>query len=406
MADIGYTTGPNIRALPAEMQDGPEPMGEEQFAAAVKSAIDDAADYIDGYIQETRNQATKFYRGDPFGNEEVGRSQFVMTEVRDVVLAQMPSLLRIFTSSTEAASFEPRTAQKVEMAEQATDAVNYVFYNDNDGFSILYNAFKDALVRKSGVLKWRWDEDIEIIEYDFTGLSDAQMQQLHGDPDVDIIDDRSYPQPGWQPPPMLPPQMMMPPQQGLLMGPGGPPPGMGAPPPAPSAAGMPMPPGPMPGGPPPGAPPAGLMAPGMPPGMPPGPPMPMAVPQPPTLHDVHIRRRKNKSRALVECVPPEEMLVSRTSRDLKTSPMIGHRSIKTYSDLVKMGYDLDQIKEVSGLGDSFLTNAEAQTRNPAINAFQQSPDINDESSTKVTYVEAFIRIDKDGDGIADCVASA
>lgn len=129
--------------------------------------------------------------------------------------------------------------------------------------------------------------------------------------------------------------------------------------------------------------------------------MPMAVPQPPTLHDVHVRRRKNKSRALVECVPPEELLVSRTSRDLKTSPLIGHRSIKTYSDLVKMGYDLDQIKEVSGLGDSFLTNAEAQTRNPAINAFQQSPDINDESSTKVTYVEAFIRIDKDGDGIAE-----
>ena len=132
----------------AVADDGPQPMDEEQFASAVKQALADAVDYIDGFVAGPRSRATEYYRGDPFGNEEPGRSQIVMTEVRDTVLAMLPSLLRIFCSSEEIVSFEPRRSENVDMAEQATDACNYVFFNDNDGFSILYNCFKDALTRK------------------------------------------------------------------------------------------------------------------------------------------------------------------------------------------------------------------------------------------------------------------
>jgi hypothetical protein len=305
------------------------------------------------------------------------------------------------------------------MAEQATDYINYLFYQDNDGFSILYNAFKDALVRKSGVLKWRWDEDIEISEYEFSDLSDGQMQILHMEPDVEVIEHKSKPVPGWKPPPpmpMMPPPGMMPPggpgglPAGLPGGPGGPPGG----PPAPG--GQPV--GPM-QGPPPGMPPGPPTGPVGPPGGPPGPPQglmagpgtpmgmspmamePPAPPKPPRLHDVRIRRHKKRNRVKVECVPVEELLVARAGRDIQTSPLVAHRSLKTYSDLTKMGYDPELVKNVSGLGDTFMTNYEATVRNPAINAFSQMYDINDESSTKVVYNEAYIRIDKDGDGISE-----
>src|SRR5262245_52493072 len=87
--------------------DYPTPMDEEQFASAVKQALDDAVDYIDGYVAKTRAQATEYYRGDPFGNEEPGRSKFVMTETRDTILQMLPSLLRIFCSSEQACTFEP-----------------------------------------------------------------------------------------------------------------------------------------------------------------------------------------------------------------------------------------------------------------------------------------------------------
>src|SRR5215468_3744408 len=341
----------------AAPDDFPEVMDDEQFAAAVQSAIDDAVDYIDGYVAPQRAQATQFYRGDAFGNEEPGRSQFVMTEVRDTVLSMMPGLLRIFCSSDEAASFEPRTAQKVDMAEQATDYINYIFYCDNDGFSILYNAFKDALVRKSGILKYYWDESVEISEYEFSQLSDGQMRVLTNDPDVDILEQTSRPVPNWQPP--IDPTSGQP---VMVPGPMGPPSGL-------PPGGPPMPPGPMPPAPMPGGPPG--MAPQMPPGMPPAAALslaaaqqqPMMPMQPPMLHDVRLRRRTKRKRVKIECLPLEE---------------IG-----------------------GGRGDTFMWNIEAQSRNPAVNAFTMSQTMNDDSATRVVYNEAYITIDKDGDGIAE-----
>src|SRR5580765_455326 len=321
-----------------------EPMDEETFASAVKAMYDDARDYIDSWIQNPRAEATAYYRGDPFGNEEPGRSQVVMTEVRDTVLAMMPSLLRIFCSSEEVVSFEPRRAENVEMAEQASDAVNYVFYQDNDGFSVLYNAFKDALVRRSGVLKWRWDEDTQISELEYSGLSDAQVHFLSLDPEVEIIEQKAYPLPGWQPPPPMPPPPMLMPPQGPA-GPPGPPQGITPPPVAPPAAGG-LPGGPSPGGPPPGGP----MPPMMPPMAPPPPPVA------PTLHDIRIRRHAKKNRALVECVPPEELLVARDGRDIRTCSFVAHRCRKTFSDLVKMGYSHEELEEAGGGSDTFMTN--------------------------------------------------
>ena len=166
---------------------GAREMSDAEFEASVKSAIDDAVDYIDGFIAPARAQATQFYRGDPLGNEEEGRSQIVMTEVRDVVQAMVPSLLRIFTASENVVEYAPRTASSVKVAEQATDYVNYVFYSDNPGFAVLHAAFKDALVRKTGVIKWRWSEDTEISQADYTGLDQAQANLLMQDRDVELV---------------------------------------------------------------------------------------------------------------------------------------------------------------------------------------------------------------------------
>lgn len=47
----------------------------------------------------------------------------------------------------------PKNAEDIPMAEQQTDYVNYIVQQKNPGFKVLYDAFKDALVRKSGFVK-------------------------------------------------------------------------------------------------------------------------------------------------------------------------------------------------------------------------------------------------------------
>jgi hypothetical protein len=307
-----------------------EEMSESQFSASVKSAIDDAVDYIDGFIAPARATATQYYRGDLFGNEEEGRSQIVMTEVRDTIQAIIPSLLRIFTSSEQVVEYAPRDERSIEIAEQATDYVNFVFYNDNPGFSILHETFKDALKSKTGIIKWRWSEDTEISQAEYTGLDQASVNLLLQDPDCELV------------------KMESKTNQEAVMSPDG-----------------------------------------------------QEISPAVTTFDITIRRKIPRNKAMIESVPPEEFLIAREARNLDTAAYVGHRSLKTMSELVAMGYDREEIEKFAGQGDVFSINYEAQTRNPAIMSFMMHADNPDPSMRRVLYVESYVRIDKDGDGIAE-----
>lgn len=319
MAEIDVVTGEVI------VTDEPG-MSEEEFQGAVKAAISDAVDYIDSDIAPARELAEKYYRGDKFGNEEEGRSQVVMTEVRDTILAMMPSLLRVFTASEKPVEFSPRTATKIAEAEQATDYVSYVFHVDNPGFTILHSAFKDALKSKIGIFKWYTETKTDVREESYSGLDQAQINVLQQDGSLSSL---TVVQTGeGDPDPMT-----------------------------------------------------GMLSP---------------------IFDVQIRRQIENKRQVVECVPPEEFIIARNARDLDHADYVGHRSLKTLSELVEMGYDRDEIEENGNSSSSFEINTEAQTRNPALRNFLGGTGDNpDPAMKRFEYTESYIRIDKDGDGVAE-----
>jgi hypothetical protein len=63
-----------------------------------------------------------------------------------------------FSSSDETVVFEPRSEEDEEVAQQATEYVNYVLHSDNNGFLIFHDWFKDALLQKLGVVKLYWED--------------------------------------------------------------------------------------------------------------------------------------------------------------------------------------------------------------------------------------------------------
>ncbi len=169
------------------------PMTDTDLEAIMGQEITDAVSYIDSDLSPIRARGTEYYRGDPFGNEEDGRSQVVAMEVRDTVSAMLPSLMRVFFSTENTVEFVPRGPEDVENAQQATDYCNYVFNNDNNGFMVAYATFKDALVRKCGIVK-AWVEDTESVRIEeYSGLDDQTLQIVmqEGDADVKIV--ASYP---------------------------------------------------------------------------------------------------------------------------------------------------------------------------------------------------------------------
>lgn len=161
----------------------------EAVQNSLRSALDDAVDYADEYLSPDRVKALEYYRGEPFGNEEEGRSQFVSRDVQDTVKALLPSMMRMFFGSQKVVEFLPEGPEDVEVAEQATDYVNWIITQDNPGFLTLHNAVKDALIQRLGVIKYWWEESEEVEEESYTGLDEMTAQMLAADDGVELIED-------------------------------------------------------------------------------------------------------------------------------------------------------------------------------------------------------------------------
>ena len=113
-----------------------EPMDDADLEALVGGELTDATSFIDAELSPVRARAIQYYRGEPFGNEEEGRSQVVSTDVRDTINGIIPSLMKVFFGSKKIVQFAPRNPEDVASAEQATDYINHIFQNDNNGFLI------------------------------------------------------------------------------------------------------------------------------------------------------------------------------------------------------------------------------------------------------------------------------
>jgi len=160
--------------------------GELDYSQQVRALIDDAVDYEESYLSRAREENQEYYNGkqpylmapgDP--NDPPNKSTFVSTDVRDTILTVMPSLIRIFTNLDEkVADFAPSTEQQQDMADQAYDYINYVFYEDNPGFIILHSVLKDSLTVKVGITKWWTDTDTEVMERTFRNITQEQFQYL------------------------------------------------------------------------------------------------------------------------------------------------------------------------------------------------------------------------------------
>jgi hypothetical protein len=181
------------------------PTAEERLESFVSEAADRALSWRDEDLDAEQSEATDYYMGRPFGNEEEGRSQVVSTDVRDTVQAVLPSLMRIFFGIEDVVEYGAEGPEDEKSAAQATDYINkIVIRGDNRGFLTVHGALKDALVRKLGVIKWWWEDKVEKEGRTFTGLTEEQAAMLQADEDVDEFEVESvYPLAGMPDAPML-----------------------------------------------------------------------------------------------------------------------------------------------------------------------------------------------------------
>ena len=162
-------------------------MDENKLKSIIDSEIWSALGYIQSETTGERQKALEYYLRRPYGNEVEGKSQIVTGEVAEAVDGALPQLIRVFTSSDSVVEFTPEHEGDQELADGATTYVNHVFYKDNDGFHILHNWFKDALLEKNGIVKVYWDDETNITKEEYKGLTEDEFALIMQDQEVDIV---------------------------------------------------------------------------------------------------------------------------------------------------------------------------------------------------------------------------
>lgn len=166
-------------------------MDNSEIRARLSAEVDAAVGYADSQLSEDRIEATEYYLGKQFNTVPDGKSSIVSTEVADVIEYMMPSLMEVFMRSGEVVRFMPRHPDDQPKAEAATMLVNSIFQSQNNGFTILHDFIKDALLYKCGVLKCYFDTDVTHTTENYEGVTDFDLAALTEDPDVEVLQSTS-----------------------------------------------------------------------------------------------------------------------------------------------------------------------------------------------------------------------
>jgi hypothetical protein len=308
-------------------------MTEEEIIGLVESEINGSSDYMDSEISSQRERAMEYFYGEPFGNEEDGRSQVVVTDVQDTLMWMMPSLMRIFTAGDRVVKFVPEGPEDEDTAEQATKYVNHVFYKQNDGFMVLYNMFLDALMQKVGIVKHYWEEVEKTTTESYQNLTEQEYSLLQQDDELEVVEHEETVTISEQADPFT----------GDI------------------------------------------------------------VQVEEVFHDVTFARTSMEGKVTIENVPPEEFLINRGAKTLEDARFICHRSHKSKSELLQMGFDPDIVEDLPGYtggADDITTSQEYMARHAYDSTDVYPNQAAADSEMIVQVYESYVKLDMDGSGIS------
>ena len=118
-------------------------------------------------------------------------------------------------------------------------------------------------------------------------------------------------------------------------------------------------------------------------------------------HDCVIERTRLYGQVKIEPVPPEEFLIERRCKDIESANFVCHRTNKTRSELVEMGYDKDLVEGLP-TGDSDYTREDKFVRHQNID-FSHGLQDGDKSSSDILIHECYVRMDVNEDGKSELV---
>ena len=246
----------------------------------------------------------------------------VSTDIRDTIKKLVPSIMRTLLANDRIAEYEPNTQEQEDAAKQATNYVNMVALRECDAEIAIHDAIYDAMVIKTGIIKWcaYQRRDVEIQK--FTDQSDVVLAELMSDADYALMELQSRP--------IDDPEM-------LLMNPEA------------------------------------------------------------MLHSFTCKRITNSVTPKLEAIRREHFLIDPRAQTIEDAELVGERMLLTRSDLVGMGYDQERVAHLS----SYDELGEVDDFGRMGDDWKDIHPVSSKAMELVEVFEVFVRLDLDGDGVAE-----
>lgn len=319
----------------------------------VQLVMDEAAESLHGDDNDSwTTPAIDYY----LGNRPVrtacknpNASKIVSMDLHDAIEACVAEIAPAFGGG-HVADFEAESEEDEEKVKVESDICNYLFMEQFNGLDIIVTGLKCAQLHRNCYARVYWDARNEVTYESFEGIQQEMvpqlLQQKAPDEQVEVIEHEEV-----EPPPemvqqhqMMQQQFEQSMQQQMMM----------------------------------------------------GQPPPQQPPQLPAFFDIRIRRTTVKSKPVIESMPPEQSMVNSDHQevDLSNARFSCYRAVVMKSDLIQMGHDPDVIMDLPSYFQSSSQaqrNREGQTYNSA----------GRDATESVEVYTAYMRVDRDGDGIAE-----
>lgn len=293
---------------------------------------------FDSELGKQRSDAIDYYHGkmDDFPHLP-GWSKVTTRDVFETIESIMPDLLEIFTSTEDMMEFQPEGEEDVDPANEETDVVNHVFYQQNNGFLVLYTFVKDALQAKNGFVKVWWeDKETDEVE-EYFDIGDIELATLEDDEGVEIVDQETKTEKTGE----FAPQILVDDEGNVTQ----------------------------------------------------GPEIEIVI----TTHDVTVKKTKDSSQVRVQAIAPEEVAISREALSLQTAALVRHvpKNV-TRSELREIGISAEKVDSLITVERRNQT--EEELSRDTLFQEDRNTTTNNRSMEKVDVADNYIRIDMNENG--------
>ena len=323
-----------------------EAVDDEQLINMIEGGVSNSTgDWLNSSeLARERLKATYEYAGvADFHLAPQGVSTIVDTSTTEVIEAYTAVLSDLFLNNQKLARFIPYddTPGAFSAAKDASNIVNYCLFKKNNGWEIMQQWMKSALLWKNAVLRWDYVEDYEYIFEEFEEISQAKLDEILSDDSMEIVGKLEY--------------------ENKVIG---------------EADGL-------------------------------GPEVDLVY------TNVRVRKKIDNSRVKLELIPPENFRISRDATKLEDASYIGVQTEMTRSEIRKYypeeTANIDSWDDLND-DDSWLGTMKyaedvaarkevtGQEYYQGANSYETLPT---EANREVTVTESWMRVDRDGDGIAE-----